>query len=108
MLKDLHKANNARSEKVVDHVNNALTDLWNVVNRKNISENENPDKLIDIVEEPQNHKFNKQQEKGLMILTSKKVALAQAQIGNTAENVLNEIRQITYSLYQAKEINKKV
>ena len=36
------------------------------------------------------------------------VALAQAQIGNTAENVLNEIRQITYSLYQPKEINKKV
>ena len=36
------------------------------------------------------------------------VALAQVQAGNTSENVLNEIRQIVYSLYQAKEITKKV
>ena len=29
-------------------------------------------------------------------------------IGNTSENLLNEIRQIIYSLYRAKEITKKV
>ena len=28
--------------------------------------------------------------------------------GNTSENLLNEIRQIIYSLYQSKEITKKV
>ena len=36
------------------------------------------------------------------------IALAQVTAGNTSENVLNEIRQIIYSLYQAKEITKKV
>ena len=34
--------------------------------------------------------------------------LAQVIAGNTSENLLNEIRQIIYSLYQAKEITKKV
>ena len=36
------------------------------------------------------------------------IALAQVNAGNTSENVLNEIRQIIYALYQAKEITKKV
>ena len=30
-------------------------------------------------------------------------ALAQVKTGNTSENLLNEIRQIMYSLYRAKE-----
>ena len=36
------------------------------------------------------------------------IAPAQAKTGNTSENFLNEIRQIIFSLYQAKEITKKV
>ena len=36
------------------------------------------------------------------------IALTQVKTGNTSENLLNEIRQIIYSLYQAKEITKKV
>ena len=36
------------------------------------------------------------------------IALAQVKAGNTTENLLNETRQITYSLYQAKKITKKV
>ena len=36
------------------------------------------------------------------------IALAQVKAGNNSENLLNEIRQIIYSLYQAKEISKKV
>ena len=35
-------------------------------------------------------------------------ALAQIKRGNRSENILNEIRHIIYSLYQAKEITKKV
>ena len=35
------------------------------------------------------------------------IALAQVKAGNTSENLLNEIRQVIYSLYQAKEITKK-
>ena len=36
------------------------------------------------------------------------VVLAQVKARNTSENLLNEIRQILYSLYQVKEITKKV
>ena len=50
----------------------------------------------------------------LKILTAKQmlqrlpIALAQVKAGNNFENVLNEIRKIVYSLYQSKEITKKV
>ena len=36
------------------------------------------------------------------------IALAQVKAGNNLENLLNEIRQIIYSLYQSNEITKKV
>ena len=36
------------------------------------------------------------------------IALAQVKAGGTSENLLNEIRQIIYSLYRTKEITKKV
>ena len=36
------------------------------------------------------------------------VALAQVKASNNLENLFNEIRQIVYSLYQSKEIAKKV
>ena len=36
------------------------------------------------------------------------IALAQVKAGNNSENLLYEIRQIIYSLYQSKEITKKV
>ena len=35
-------------------------------------------------------------------------ALKQLKAGNTSENLLTEIRQIIYSLYQGKEIREKV
>ena len=36
------------------------------------------------------------------------IALAQVKVGNKSENLLNEMRQIIYSLYRAKEITKKM
>ena len=50
----------------------------------------------------------------LKILTPKQmlqrltIALAQVKTGNNSESVLNQIRQIAYSLYQSKQITKKV
>ena len=35
-------------------------------------------------------------------------ALAQVKAGNNSENLLNKIREIDYSLFQSKEIPKKV
>ena len=49
----------------------------------------------------------------LKILTYKEmlqrlpIALAQVKAGNNSESLLNEIRQIVYSLYQSKQITKK-
>ena len=51
---------------------------------------------------------------GLKILTSKQllqrlpIALSRVKASNNSESLLNEIRQIVYSLYQSKEITKKV
>ena len=51
---------------------------------------------------------------GFKILTPKQmlqrlpIALAQVKAGNNSESLLNEIRQIVYSLYQSKQITKKV
>ena len=36
------------------------------------------------------------------------IALAQVKAGNSSESLLNEIRQIVYSLYQSKQVTKKV
>ena len=53
-------------------------------------------------------------ETGLKILTPKQmiqrlpIALAQVKAGNISESLLNRNRQIVYSLYQPKQITKKV
>ena len=36
------------------------------------------------------------------------IPLAQVKAGNNSKSLLNEIRQIIYSLYQSEEITKKV
>ena len=36
------------------------------------------------------------------------IALAQVKTGNNSESLLNEIKQIVYSLYRSKQITKKV
>ena len=36
------------------------------------------------------------------------IAPTQIKAGNNSESLLNEIRQFVYSLYQSKEITKKV
>ena len=68
--------------------------LRNAFIRKEIPENENPNKIVNVVEKILD--FNKQQKsKGIKILTPKKVpqrlpvALAQVKIGNTCEKLLN-------------------
>ena len=52
--------------------------------------------------------------RGLKILTPKQmlqrlpIVYAKVKAGNNSERLLNEIRQIVYSLYQSKQITKKV
>ena len=42
------------------------------------------------------------------ILQRLPIALLQVKVGNNSGNLLNEIRKIVYSLYQSKEITRKV
>ena len=57
---------------------------------------------------------NEAKYRGLKILTPKQIlkilpiAFAQVKVGKTSENLLNEISQVIYLLYQTKEITKKV
>ena len=59
-------------------------------------------------------KYKTKYGESLKILTPKQmlqrilIALPQVKAGNTSVNLLNEIKQIIYSLYQAKEVTKKV
>ena len=58
--------------------------------------------------------YKTKHETGLKMLTAKQMLqwlptdLAQVKGGNYSQNLLNEVRQIVYSLYQSKEITKKV
>ena len=89
--------------------------LGKFVNNKQIPENESPKKVNSTLEKVID--FNKQQKnKKLKILTPKQmlqgmlqlIALAQVKAGKTSGNVLNEICQIIYFLYQVTEITKNL
>ena len=112
LLRYLYNSKGSINEKIVNSVN-ALIDLRNAVQKKEIPNNENLEKVIDIVEEIFN--FDKQQKgKGLRlnfdcanleILSPKQtlkrlpIALPNVQADNTSENLLSETLQIIYSLY---------
>ena len=114
-VKDLIRANQAKNEQLVNNIN-----LRNAIIKKEIAGNKNPNKIVHIAEKIIN--FNKQQ-KGefipsylahvarvfdpteLKILPPKQklqrlpIVLTQVKAGNSSENLVNEIRQITHSLY---------
>ena len=57
-------------------------------------------------------KYGATKETVLKILTPKQmlerlpIALAQVKVGNNSESLLNEIRQIVYSLYQSRQLSQ--
>ena len=68
---------------------------------------------MDASERSEQSEWNERSER-LKILTPNQmlkrlpIALAHIKAGNNSESLLNEIRQIVYSLYRSKEITKKV
>ena len=80
-----------------------MLNLRNDVNKKRISKNEDPEKIISIAEKLID--LNKQQKsRELKLLNLKQIlqrlpiAFAQVKAGNTSENLLNKIGQIIYYL----------
>ena len=86
-----------------------MTELRNSINSKGILENENPKKVVNIVEKIIDCN-KKQKGKVIKILTPKQmlqrlpIALAQVKPVNSSENVFNEIIQIIYSSHWGKEV----
>ena len=73
-MNDLYYTDKTRNEKIVNNINDALIELRNAINRKEIPKNKNPEKVIDIVEEILN--FNQQQRgKGLPLNLGKVFAV---------------------------------
>ena len=96
--------NSDKNKQIVNQIIESINYLKNDSANEEIAEYEYLKKIIDIVEIIIN--FNKEQKvTGLKILTTKQmfqrlpIALAQEKAGNNSESLLNEIRQITYSLY---------
>ena len=50
MVEGLIKANQTKNSKIVNQTIDSINELKNAVNKKEIPENENPNKIIDIVE----------------------------------------------------------
>ena len=97
-------------------ISSGLKDLMKEIEKmsKKEREIEEPDKIIEIVEEIR--KFNKQTQegKGLKILTPYQVlsrlpiSAAELKAGNSSEKLKNEIRQLLYSLYVSKNMTEEV
>ena len=115
LLEKLRKLrNNPEENKIqVNLINSGSRDLKeeNENMNKQEKEIENPYRIVNIVETiPE---FNRQQqEKGLKILTPKQmlsrlpISLAQLKAANNSEKLKNEIRQMLYSLYRSKVLQK--
>ena len=97
-------------------INSGLKDLKEEI--KEMSEEEikieKPDKIIKIVEEILRFYKQKQEGKGIKILTPNQmlsrlpISLAQLKAGNNSEKLKNEITQLVYSLYRSKNMTKQV
>ena len=96
LAKYLIRATQAKTEQLVNSVNDGLIDLRSAIIRKEIPESENPNKIVDIVEKKGN---------GIKVLSPKQmlqrlpITLAQVKSANISENKPNKIRQIIYSLF---------
>ena len=128
LAKSLYDKDKIKNDEIVKHINDGFIKFRNSINSKEIPENENPTKVVNIVEKILDfHKQDKGKVRPLdlarvakvsdcrriKILTPKqifqrlRIALAQVKARNTSKNLLNEIRQIIYSLYREKEVTKK-
>ena len=75
---------------------------------------EDPESIVEIVEEILKFNEQNQQGQGIKILTPNQmlnrlpISLAQLQAGNNSEKLKNEIRQLLYSLYCSKNYNNLI
>ena len=117
MLKYLYKPNDReKNNKLVSAINSGLQDLKEEIKEMSEEEREieEPDKIVKIVKEILKFNKQKQEGRGLKIVTPRQmlsrlpIFLAQLKGGNNSEKLKNEIRQLLYSLYRSKNMSKQV
>ena len=101
---------------MVNVIKSGLIDLKNKI--KEMSEDEKkiekPDKILKIVKEILEFNKQKQLGKALKILTPNQMlsrlpsTLAQLKAGNNSQKLINQIRQLLYSLYRSKKLTKTI
>ena len=117
MLALSNKTNDTeKNNKLVSLISSGLKDLKEEIKKMSEAEKEieDPESIVNIVQEIL--KFNKQnqQEEGIKILTPNQmlnrlpIALAQLNAGNNSNKLKNEIRQLLYSLYRSKNMTMQV
>ena len=80
---------------------------------KEDKEIEEPDMIVEIVEEILKFNKQKQEGQGIKILTPNQmlsrlpISLAQLEAENNSDKLKNEIRQLLYSLYRSKNMTKQ-
>ena len=117
MLMYLNKTNDKEKNKeLVNVINSRLKDLKAEIKKMSDAEIEveDPELIVDIVEEVLKFNEQNQQGKSLKILTPNQIlsrlpiTLAQLKTGNNSEKLKNEIRQSLYFLYHSKNMTKQV
>ena len=109
----LKKINEVKMDKKNDEQKEVIENLNKFYNSREEVINFFRDYIEMLSDANYDSKQNETKGKGLKILTPKQmlqrlpIALAQVKAGNNSESLLNEIRQIVYSLYQSKQITKK-
>ena len=109
----LNKLRNIKIGKKTPEQKETINDLEKFYNSREEVINYFRDYIEMLSDANYNAKQKKPKRRGLKILTPKEIlqrlpiALAQVKAGNNSESLLNEIRQIVYSLYQSNKSPKK-
>ena len=117
MLKSVYKTNDKKNNNdLVNVIKSGLNDLKKEIENmgEEEKETEKPNEIVNLVEEILEFNKQKQQQKGLKILTPDQmlsrlpITLAQLKAGNNSEKLKNEIRQLLYSLSRSKKLTKTI
>ena len=117
MLKPVYKTNDKKkNSKLVNITKSGLSYLKNEI--EDVSEEkkeiEKPSEIVDIVEKIREFNKQNQQGRGLNILTPDRmlirlpITLAQLKAANNSQKLINEIRQLLYSLRRSKKLTKTI
>ena len=117
MLKSVYKTNyKKKNNDLVNVIKSGLNDLKKEIENmgEEEKETEKPNEIVNPVEEILEFNKQKQQQKGLKILTPDQmlsrlpITLAQLKAGNNSEKLKNEITQLLYSSYRSKKLTKTI